>query len=136
MGKSLGNAIYLSDTPEDIAMKVRGMYTDPGHLRVSDPGKVEGNPVFAYLDAFDPDTDAVEEMKEHYSRGGLGDVVVKKRLTEVLLDLTEPMREKRNQLARNPEAIMEILHEGSEAARRVAIQTLEEAREAMGLKYF
>ncbi len=135
MSKSLGNCIYLSDDADTVTKKVKGMYTDPGHLRVEDPGKVEGNPVFAYLDAFDPDTASLEEMKAHYQRGGLGDSVVKKRLLEVLQAFLEPIRARRLEWAKDPEAVMKILFAGSEQARLVAAQTLSEVRAAMHIDY-
>ena len=136
MGKSLNNCIYLSDTAEEVQKKVMAMYTDPEHLRVEDPGKVEGNPVFAYLDAFDDDKAGVAELKAHYTKGGLGDVVVKKRLNEVLQAVLEPIRTKRDELAKDPQAIMEMLRQGSEKAEKVAAQTLLEVRKAMRLDYF
>jgi tryptophanyl-tRNA synthetase len=135
MGKSLGNCIYLSDSADVVAKKVKGMYTDPGHLKVEDPGKVEGNPVFTYLDAFDPDTMAVQALKEHYQRGGLGDSVVKKRLTEVLQALLEPIRTRRAEFAKDSAAVMQILLEGSEKANETANATLQEVRKAMRLDY-
>ena len=109
MGKSIGNCIYLGDSADDITKKIKSMYTDPGHLRVEDPGKVEGNPVFTYLDAFDTDIDRVAEMKAHYARGGLGDSVVKKHVNEVLQAVLEPIRRKRLEYAKDPEGVMEIL---------------------------
>lgn len=136
MSKSLGNAIYLSDSASDVEKKVRGMFTDPCHIRASDTGKVEGNPVFAYLDAFDTDKGGLEEMKAHYRKGGLGDVIVKKRLIKVLQELLEPIREKRKELEKNSDAIMLILGKGSEAARMVAQQTLKEVKKSMRLDYF
>jgi tryptophanyl-tRNA synthetase len=136
MSKSLGNCIYLSDSADVIAKKVKGMYTDPGHLRVEDPGKVEGNPVFIYLDAFDVDKEQVEALKAHYQRGGLGDSVVKKRLNEVLQALLEPIRTRREEYAKDPAAVMEILKQGTKRAERVAAQTLAEVRKAMGLDYY
>jgi tryptophanyl-tRNA synthetase len=136
MSKSLGNCIYLSDSADQIAKKVKGMYTDPGHLKVEDPGKVEGNPVFEYLDAFDSDVSGLEAMKAHYQRGGLGDSIVKKRLLDVLLALLDPIRKKREDLAKDPAFVMEIVRKGTERANRVANQTLEEVRKAMRLDYF
>lgn len=136
MGKSLGNAIYLSDSAEMIAEKVKKMYTDPGHIRASDPGKVEGNMVFLYLDVFAKDTAKVEEMKEHYRRGGLGDMVVKKYLIEVLNDLLEPMRQRRAEWASKPELIKQILQEGTSKTRERARQTMQEVRQVMHLNYF
>lgn len=136
MSKSLDNGIYLADTADEVARKVKGMFTDPNHLRVEDPGKVEGNPVFAYLDAFDPDESEVAELKEHYSRGGLGDVTVKQRLTEVLNDLLEPMRQRRAEYAKDQGQVMELLKRGSEKASQTAAITLEDVRRAMKLDYF
>ncbi len=135
MSKSLGNAIFLSEPQDSLAKKVRSMYTDPGHLHVEDHGKVEGNPVFAYLDAFDPDTQAVSELKAHYERGGLGDAVVKKRLLEVLEAFIAPLRKRRSEWAQNKEAVWEILFKGTEAAHQVAHHTLQEVRAAMHLNY-
>ncbi len=136
MGKSLGNAIFLSDSPDEIAKKVKGMYTDPGHLRVEDPGKVEGNPVFTYLDAFAFDRAKVEELKAHYQRGGLGDGVVKKYLLEVLLSFLEPIRKRREELAKDPSHVMNILFEGTKVASAVAGETLREMKRSMGIDYF
>jgi tryptophanyl-tRNA synthetase len=136
MSKSLGNCIYLSDSSDNIAKKVKGMYTDPNHLRVEDPGKVEGNPVFIYLEAFDPDQASLEEMKAHYQRGGLGDSVVKKRLNEVLQAFLEPIRKRREEYAKDPASVMKILFRGSERASHVAAQTLSEMRKAMCLDYW
>ncbi|MBS0625586.1 MAG: tryptophan--tRNA ligase [Verrucomicrobia bacterium] len=136
MSKSLGNAIYLSDSVDEVSKKVKSMYTDPGHLRVEDPGKVEGNPVFTYLDAFAHDKAKVAELKEHYQRGGLGDSVVKKYLLENLLAFLEPIRKRREELAKDPKHVMEILHRGTEVARQVADHTLKEVRGAMGINYF
>lgn len=136
MGKSLGNAIYLADSAEVIAEKVKKMYTDPGHIRASDPGKIEGNMVFLYLDVFAKDKAKVEEMKEHYRRGGLGDMVVKKYLTEVLNEFLEPMRQRRAEWFSKPEAIKNILKEGTARTRERAIQTMKEVRGIMHLDYF
>lgn len=136
MSKSLGNCIYLSDEKDVIAKKVKGMYTDPHHIRVEDPGKVEGNPVFSYLDAFDEDLIGLEEMKAHYQRGGLGDSIVKKRLLDALQALLEPIRERREQLAKDPQAVMEMLKQGTEVANAAAEKTLAEVRQAMHLNYF
>lgn len=133
MSKSLGNAIYLSDPADTVAKKIKGMYTDPGHLRVEDPGKVEGNPVFEYLDVFDPDKEKLEEMKAHYQRGGLGDSVVKKRLIDVVQAELEPIRQRRAQLDRG--SVMQILLKGTERANAAAAQTLSEVRKAMCLDY-
>ncbi len=134
--KSLGNAISLSDTPEEVKRKVMGMYTDPGHTQVDLPGTVEGNVVFAYLDAFDPDTAEVERLKAHYRRGGLGDVAIKQRLTAVLETLLAPIREKRKAYESQPEAVLEILRTGTERARLTAQKTMEEVRKAIGIGYF
>jgi tryptophanyl-tRNA synthetase len=136
MSKSLGNGIYLSDSADVVAKKVKGMYTDPGHLRVEDPGQVEGNPVFTYLDAFDPDAEAVEGLKAHYQRGGLGDSVVKKRLLDVLQAFLDPIRTRRAEFAQDPHAVMEILRHGTHDADLVAAQTLSRVRHAMGIDYF
>ncbi len=135
MSKSLNNGIYLSDTADDVAKKVKGMYTDPGHLRVEDPGQVEGNPVFIYLDAFATDKAKVEEMKAHYQRGGLGDSVVKKYLLEVLQAFLEPIRARRAALAKDPQYIWNVAFLGTEAANVVANQTLVEVKSAMGINY-
>lgn len=135
MGKSLGNAIYLSDPEEVVKKKIMSMFTDPGHLKVDDPGKVEGNPVFAYLDAFDPNKEELEKLKEHYRRGGLGDMVLKNRLNGVIQDLLRPIRERRAEYEKHPEKVMDILFSGAHEARAVAGQTLEEVKEAMHLIY-
>jgi tryptophanyl-tRNA synthetase len=135
MSKSLGNCIYLSDSADSLAKKVKSMFTDPGHLRVEDPGKVEGNTVFTYLDAFDPDKEAVEALKDHYRRGGLGDSVVKKRLLEVLENFLGPIRKKREELAKDPQEVMKILLAGTERARKVTAQTLKDVRKVMCLDY-
>jgi len=132
--KSLGNAIFLSDSKEEIKRKVFSMFTDPDHLKVSDPGKVEGNVVFAYLDAFHHDKEEVEALKAHYKRGGLGDVTIKNLLNETLQQLLEPIRAKR--FALKKEDLREILEAGSKKARNVAKATMEEVREAIGINYF
>lgn len=136
MSKSIGNCIYLGDSPDVIAKKVKGMYTDPTHLRVEDPGKVEGNPVFTYLDAFDPDFAKVADLKAHYQRGGLGDSVVKKHLLEVLQAFLEPIRNRREEFAKDKGAVMSILQKGSAVAAERANATLQELRAAMHLGYF
>ncbi|HBR70213.1 TPA: tryptophan--tRNA ligase [Candidatus Dependentiae bacterium] len=136
MSKSLGNAIFLCDDADTIKKKVMGMFTDPDHVRVEDPGKIEGNMVFTYLDAFDPDKAEVEKLKAHYQKGGLGDVVVKKRLIEVLESFLKPIRERRAEFAKDKEQVMQILKEGTEKARSVAAQTLSEVKKAMKLHYF
>ncbi len=136
MGKSLGNAIYLSDPSDVIAKKVMSMYTDPDHIRVTDPGKVEGNTVFDYLDAFDPQVAEVKELKAHYRKGGLGDVVLKKRLIEVLENVIGPIRERRKQFEQDKEYVLSVLQKGTESTREAAQQTMKEVREAMRLDYF
>ncbi len=136
MGKSLNNAIYLCDSSDVLFKKVRGMYTDPNHLRVEDPGKVEGNPVFTYLDAFAQDKKKVQELKDHYRRGGLGDVVVKKYLLEVLDAFLEPIRNKRKELEKNSDYVWDILKKGTKKAKETASSTLHEVKEAMKIFYF
>lgn len=136
MGKSLGNAIFLSDSPEAVMKKVKGMYTDPNHLRVEDPGKAEGNPVFDYLEAFDPDLATLQNLKDHYQRGGLGDSVVKKHLDEVLQSFLKPIRERRLIFANDREGVWKLLKQGTEQACAVAAQTLADVRKAMCLDYF
>ena len=136
MSKSLGNAIYLSDPPEIVTKKVMGMYTDPNHIHVKDPGQVEGNPVFSYLDAFDPNKEPLEEMKAHYRRGGLGDVKVKKHLITVLEDFLNPIRVRRKEFAGDLFVVMDILRQGTEIARAVAADTLREVHSAIGINYF
>lgn len=133
MSKSLGNALSLSATAEEIAQAVKRMYTDPDHLKVSDPGRVEGNVVFAYLDAFDADMAEVEELKARYRRGGLGDSVVKARLQAILQSLLAPIRERRMELARDRAAILDMLRDGTVQARQVTQTVLEEVREGLGL---
>jgi len=136
MSKSLGNVISLGDSAETVRDKVRKMYTDPDHLRVEDPGRVEGNPVFAYLDAFDPDKGNLDAMKFHYIRGGLGDTAVKQRLLDVLLPELEIIRARRKEFAGDPAEVMRMLREGSRNARAVAARTLEAVRKAMHIDYF
>ena len=136
MSKSLGNAIYLSDDEETVKKKVMSMYTDPNHIRVEDPGCVENNTVFTYLDAFYKDKEHLEELKAHYRRGGLGDVKLKRLLINVLEEELAPIRARRKELEENKEYLYEVLRNGSENARKVAAQTLKEAREAMGIEYF
>jgi len=135
MSKTLGNAIYLSEEKPSLAKKVKRMYTDPNHLRVEDPGKVEGNPVFTYLDAFDPDKKKLQELKDHYQRGGLGDSIVKKHLLEVLEGFLTPIQEKRMEFAKDPQTVMDMLFEGTKTARAVVAQALAEMKEAMGIIY-
>ena len=145
MSKSLGNCIYLSDSADDVWQKVRSMYTDPNHLNVSDPGQVEGNAVFTYLDAFSTDADFanfwpeyqnLDEMKDHYRRGGLGDMKCKKFLNTVINNMLEPMRQRRHELEQDIPEIFNILKKGSEQARAVAAQTMNEVRHAMQIDYF
>ncbi len=136
MSKSLNNGIYLSDSADEIEKKVMKMYTDPDHIRVEDPGKVEGNVVFTYLDIFDDDKEKVAELKAHYQRGGLGDVKIKRYLNEVLQAKLAPIRERREEYAADPGYVMEMLKEGSEKAERVAAKTLAAAKKAMGIDYF
>ena len=145
MSKSLGNCIYLSDTPEEVKRKVMSMYTDPDHIRVEDPGKIEGNCVFTYLDAFSseedfkeflPDYNNLDELKDHYRRGGLGDVKVKKFLNNVLQKQLEPIRNKRHEYEKDIPGVYEILRKGTEAAYEVAQQTLNEVKASMKINYF
>ncbi len=145
MSKSLGNCIYLSDSADEVWQKVRSMYTDPLHLNVSDPGHVEGNAVFTYLDAFSTDADFqqfwpeyqnLEELKDHYRRGGLGDMKCKKFLNQVLNQFLEPMRQRRHEFEQDIPEIYNILRRGTEQAREVAVQTMDEVRQAMRIDYF
>ena len=145
MSKSLGNCIYLAEDAAEIKKKVMAMFTDPDHLRVEDPGKVEGNPVFIYLDAFCrpehfaqflPDYQNLDEMKAHYSRGGLGDVKVKKFLNNVLQSELEPIRNRRRELEKDIPAVYEILRQGSLKAREAASRTLDDVKRAMKINYF
>ncbi len=136
MGKSLNNGIFLSDTKEEISKKVMNMYTDPRHIHVEDPGKVEGNVVFTYLDIFDKKKDEVAELKKQYEKGGLGDVIIKKRLIEVLEYVIAPIRKKREEFAKDPKAVMKILEEGTKEARKIAEVTMSEVRKAIKINYF
>jgi tryptophan--tRNA ligase len=136
MSKSLNNGIYLADSFEEIHAKVMKMYTDPEHIRVEDPGKIEGNVVFAYLDVFAEDKEKVAEMKANYQKGGLGDVAVKKYLIEEMDKILKPIREKRAELEKDPEIIYEILRKGSLKAEKIAAQTLKEVKQAMKIDYF
>lgn len=136
MGKSLNNAIYLSDSREIISKKVMSMYTDPNHIHVENPGKVEGNVVFTYLDIFDPNQDEVSSLKKQYQNGGLGDVVIKKRLIDILDNIIKPIREKREQLSKNPDEIMKIIKEGTNKAQMIAKETMIEVRKAMKINYY
>ena len=145
MSKSLGNCIYLSDEPEDIRKKIMSMFTDPNHLRVEDPGKVEGNPVFIYLDAFSrpehfaeflPDYNNLDELKDHYRRGGLGDVKVKKFLNNVIQSELAPIRERRKEWEQRLPDVYDILEEGSKRAKETAAKTLADVRHSMKIDYF
>ena len=145
MSKSLGNCIYLSDSAEEVSKKVMSMFTDPNHLKVSDPGSLEGNTVFTYLDAFakdehfakyDPDHKNLQEMKDHYERGGLGDVKVKRFLISVLEEELAPIRARRAELQKDIPAVYDILKRGTEAARAEAADTLREVKAAMRINYF
>ena len=145
MSKSLGNCIYLSDDADTVSAKIKTMYTDPNHLRVQDPGQVEGNPVFTYLDAFCrpehfgrylPDYPNLEELKAHYRRGGLGDVKVKKFLTAIMQETLEPIRTRRKEFEQDIPAIYAMLKQGCEQAREAAAQTLDDVRRAMKINYF
>lgn len=136
MSKSLNNAVYLSDDADTLRKKVMSMYTDPNHIHVEDPGKVEGNMVFTYLDIFDKDKDKVAELKEQYRAGGLGDVKIKRYLNEVLEAELGPIRARREEFAKDIPAVYAMLKEGSEKANEVANKTLEEVRRAIGVNYF
>lgn len=136
MGKSLNNAIYLSDSKEEISKKVMNMYTDPDHIHVEDKGKVEGNVVFTYLDIFDNNKNELLELKKQYINGGLGDVVIKKRLIEILENIIKPIREKREEFAKNSKEVMKILEEGTKRARVVAKETMAEVKKVMKINYF
>ena len=145
MSKSLGNCIYLSDDADTVWQKVRSMFTDPNHLNVSDPGTVEGNAVFTYLDAFScdddfakylPDYKNLDEMKDHYRRGGLGDMKCKKLLNSILNEMLDPIRKRRHELEQDIPEIYNILRRGTEKARETAAQTMDEVRNAMKINYF
>ena len=136
MSKSLGNTIVLNASDKDIKKAVNAMYTDPNHLRIEDPGQVEGNIVFAYLDAFDPDKEEVEALKAHYRRGGLGDGTVKERLEGILKELISPIRERREALAKDPDYIMDILREGTIKCQNITQATLDEVKDGLGLFKF
>jgi tryptophanyl-tRNA synthetase len=135
MSKSLGNTIHLSDSADDVRKKVRSMYTDPKRVRADIPGTVEGNPVFIYHDAFNPNLDEVKDLKERYETGRVGDVEVKTKLAHALNAHLDPIRDRRAALLSNPNTIREILHEGSRRARAVAIETMERVRDAMKISY-
>jgi len=136
MSKSLGNGINISDDYETLKKKVFSMYTDPDHIRVEDPGKVEGNVVFTYLDAFGKDKEKIKEMKDHYKKGGLGDMVTKRYLLEVLDEMLTPIREKRKYYEDNKDEVLKILEEGTKRARVVTAETLDKVKDAMGINYF
>ncbi|GAB2317838.1 tryptophan--tRNA ligase [Alkalibacterium sp. s-m-22] len=136
MSKSLNNGIYLSDSADTIQKKVMSMYTDPNHIRVEDPGQVEGNVVFTYLDVFDDDKEKVQELKDQYRAGGLGDVKIKRYLNDVLQAKLQPIRERREAFAEDKGAILDMLKAGSLKAKAVAAQTLDEVKDAMGINYF
>ena len=145
MSKSLGNCIYLSDSADEVCRKVKSMYTDPTHLQVSDPGHLEGNAVFTYLDAFATDEmvhccmkdyETLQEMKDHYTRGGLGDMKCKKLLMNILQDTLDPIRQRRAEFERDIPAVYDILKQGCEKAREAAVETMDEVRRAMKLNYF
>lgn len=136
MSKSLNNGIYLSDSADEIQKKVMSMFTDPNHIRIEDPGQVAGNVVFTYLDVFADDQEKVQELKDHYERGGLGDVKIKRYLNDILQAKLKPIRERREEFAANPDYVMNMLKEGSEKAEKVAAQTLKEVKDAMGINYF
>ena len=145
MSKSLGNCIYLSDSADEVEKKVKSMYTDPNHIKVTDPGQIEGNTVFTYLDAFSrpehferylPDYPNLEELKAHYQRGGLGDMKVKKFLAAVMQEELEPIRTRRKEFEKDIPAVYEMLRKGCEVARAVAAETLSDVRKAMRINYF
>ena len=145
MSKSLDNCIYLADDEKDVQKKIMGMYTDPMHLRVEDPGHIEGNCVFTYLDAFCkqehferylPEYMNLDELKAHYQRGGLGDVKIKKFLNKIIQEELEPIRARRKEYEKDIVAVYDILKTGSEEAREVAAQTLDEVKRAMKMNYF
>ena len=145
MSKSLGNCIYLSDSADEVERKVKSMYTDPGHLRVSDPGRLEGNCVFTYLDAFCraehfgrylPEYASLDELKAHYTRGGLGDMKVKKFLAAIMQEMLEPIRKRRAEFEKDIPSVYEILRKGCEQAREVAANTMSDVRRAMKINYF
>lgn len=136
MSKSLGNAIYLSDDADTVQKKVMSMYTDPQHIKVSDPGHVEGNTVFTYLDIFDPDKEYVQKLKDEYRAGGLGDVKIKRHLNDVLDGILAPIRKRRAEYAANMDYVDQILKDGTAKANEVANKTLDQVRDAIGFNYF
>ena len=135
MSKSIGNCIYISDTEEEVTRKVNGMYTDPSRLRASDPGRVEGNPVFVYHDAFNSNLAEVADLKERYKNGKVGDVEVKEKLSVAINKVLQPMRERIRHYESKPELIEEILRAGVEKGRKVSDETLEKVKEAMKINY-
>ena len=136
MSKSLNNGIYLADNADIVQKKVMSMYTDPNHIHVADPGQVEGNMVFTYLDVFGKDLEKIAALKEHYRQGGLGDVKIKRYLIDVLEEEFAPIRQRREEFAKDPAEVMNLLKKGSEKVEQVAAQTLAEVKEAMGINYF
>lgn len=136
MSKSLGNAIYLTDSADEVQRKVMSMYTDPKHVHVDDPGSIEGNVVFTYLNIFDSDVAQVAKLETQYQKGGLGDVKIKKRLIEVLNSFLDPIRQKRADYAKNIDYVEHVLQDGSKKANELANKTLKEMRDAMGINYF
>ncbi|MFD1431635.1 tryptophan--tRNA ligase [Lacticaseibacillus yichunensis] len=136
MSKSLGNGIYLADDADIVRKKIMSMYTDPNHIHVEDPGQIEGNVVFTYLDVFDPDKEKVAELKAQYQHGGLGDVKIKRYLVDVMENLLAPIRSRREEYAKDMGAVEDILKAGTARANEVANQTLEEVRDAIGFNYF
>ena len=136
MSKSLGNTIYIKDGSDIIKQKVMGMYTDPNHIKIEDPGKVEGNVVFTYLDIFDPNKEELEELKNHYRKGGLGDVKLKRRLIDLIVAKLEPFQAKRKEYEKNMDEVIKIVKKGNEKARERASKTLSEVRKVIGVEYF
>ena len=136
MSKSLGNTIYIKDGSDIIKQKVMAMYTDPNHIKVEDPGKVEGNVVFTYLDIFDPNKEELEELKNHYRKGGLGDVKLKRRLIDLIVAKLEPFQAKRKEYEKKMDEVIKIVKKGNEKARERASKTLSEVRKVIGVEYF
>ena len=136
MSKSLGNTIYIKDGSDIIKQKVMGMYTDPNHIKVEDPGKVEGNVVFTYLDIFDPNKEELEELKNHYRKGGLGDVKLKRRLIDLIVATLEPFQTRRKEYEKNMDEVIKIVKMGNQKARERASKTLSEVRKVIGVEYF
>lgn len=136
MSKSLGNAIYLTDSADEVQRKVMSMYTDPKHVHIDDPGSIEGNVVFTYLNIFDSDVEQVAKLETQYQKGGLGDVKIKKRLIEVLNSFLDPIRQKRADYAKNIDYVEHVLQDGGKKANELANKTLKEMRDAMGINYF